>query len=159
LWLAERSRTIGVASHLEFRNFGIKPPLDVRPRRTASIHGIAAARIGMINREKRQLAKRLIESFAAARTTSDEYNDDFPSDRNDPALEAIFSNIWLFYSDYPHKLEGKHQLTPESSALFNRCALFLGIHARVRMAPNRMGWPEIWPDAACWPWPKNRPEV
>ena len=82
--------------------------------------------IEMINKSKRLYAKHLIEKFMACEITNDDYNDEFPSDRNDPALEAIYCNVWPYYSENPtHKLDGKHALQPEARELFTRCVLFL----------------------------------
>jgi len=80
----------------------------------------------MVNREKRQTAKQLVERFLASEVTNDDFNDAFPLDDADPALEAIYSNLWPYYSErYTHKLDGKHTLQPETRALFSRCAAFL----------------------------------
>ena len=71
----------------------------------------------------------------ACKITSDEYNDDFPHDEADPGLHAIYCNLWFFYSDYAHKLEGKHELTSEQKELFGRCALFLGSNLEYEWPP------------------------
>ena len=60
----------------------------------------------MVNREKRQMAGQLIERFVSCEVTSDEFCDAFRVDKSDPALEAIYWNVWFFYSDtHRHKLE------------------------------------------------------
>ena len=80
----------------------------------------------MVNPEKRQMAKRLIERFLACEITNDEFNDTFPRDKEDPALEAIYSNLWSYYDErQTHKLDGQHTLQPESREMFERCAAFL----------------------------------
>jgi hypothetical protein len=79
----------------------------------------------MVNFEKRSFAGELIVKYLSLEITSDELNDDFPDDERDPALEAIWSNLWRYYSDTSHKAEGKHELSPEAKDLFERCAAFL----------------------------------
>jgi hypothetical protein len=80
----------------------------------------------MVNAEKRQIAKRLVERFLACEITNDEFNDTFPRDKADPALEAIHSNLWSYYDEqHTHKLDGRHTLQPETRGLFERCAAFL----------------------------------
>lgn len=92
----------------------------------------------MVNREKRQIAKRLIEKFVACEITNDEFNDRFPFDNADPALEAIYSNLWPYYSErHTHKLDGRHTLQPETKALFNRCAAFLESDLEYEWPPRK----------------------
>jgi hypothetical protein len=79
----------------------------------------------MIDSEKRQIASELIAKYLSLEITSDELSDDFPRDKRDPALGAIWYNLWPYYSDTSHKAEGKHQLSPEARELFERCAAFL----------------------------------
>jgi hypothetical protein len=81
----------------------------------------------MVNLEKRQIGRRLIERFLAGEITNDEFNDMFPRDDADPALDAIYSNLWCYYSEtHSHKLGGKYSLRPDAKDLFRRCAAFLG---------------------------------
>ena len=80
----------------------------------------------MVNPEKRRFARELITKYLSREITNDDLNDDFPHDKEDPALTAIWRNLWPHYSDnYSHKAEGKHQLSPEANDLFVRCAAFL----------------------------------
>lgn len=80
----------------------------------------------MVNPAKRRFASELIEKFVSAEITNDALSDDFPRDKQDPALEAIWWELWQHYSDmYSHKAEGKHQLSLEEVELFRRSVLFL----------------------------------
>jgi hypothetical protein len=79
----------------------------------------------MVDSEKRRTASELIAKYLSLEVNSDELSDDFPRDKRDPALGAIWFNLWPYYSDTPHKAEGKHQLSPEAKELFGRCAAFL----------------------------------
>ena len=88
----------------------------------------------MVNPEKRRFASELIAKYLSLEITSDELNDDFPDDDIDPALEAIWSNLWIYYCDRSHKAEGECELPPEAKDLFKRCAAFLRNRSRVRVA-------------------------
>lgn len=80
----------------------------------------------MVSYPDRQKACELIERLANAEITNDEFDDSYPRRSPDRALEAIFANIWLYYSDtHTHKLVGKHALNADGRALFCRCAAFL----------------------------------
>jgi hypothetical protein len=80
----------------------------------------------MVNSEKRHVASEMITKYLSLEITSDELSDDFPRDKSDPALGAIWENLWAYCDDmYSHKAEGKHQLPEEDRELFERCALFL----------------------------------
>jgi hypothetical protein len=92
----------------------------------------------MVNREKRQVAKQLIEQFTSCEITNDDFRDGFPIDKLDPALEAIYCNLWVHYSDTrKHKLEEKHTLGPEAKELFRRCAAFLGTDLEYEWPPYK----------------------
>jgi hypothetical protein len=43
----------------------------------------------MVNRQKRAIAKHLVEGFAGGKITNREIDNDFPTDKNDPALDNI----------------------------------------------------------------------
>ncbi len=79
----------------------------------------------MVNSEKRRFASELIAKYLSLEITSDDLNDEFPDDKGDPALEAIWCNLWPYYSDYSHKAEGKHELSPDANDHFERCVAFL----------------------------------
>jgi hypothetical protein len=81
----------------------------------------------MVNREKRDLARRLIEKLLACEITNDEFSEHYPSpEKNDQAVGAIYDALWGFWDDrHTHKLEGKYSLDPKARALFARCIAFL----------------------------------
>src|SRR6267378_6006063 len=91
----------------------------------------------MVNSEKRRLASELITKYLSLEITSDELNDDFPQDNSDPALEAIWSNLWFYYSDRSHKAEGKYELPPEAKDLFERCVAFLRTDLEYEWPPTQ----------------------
>lgn len=92
----------------------------------------------MLNREKRQTAKRLVERFVAGEITNDEFKYRFPFDDTDPALKAIYCNLWAYYSDtHAHKLNGRHVLRPEEAEIFERCAAFLGTDLEYEWPPYK----------------------
>ena len=80
----------------------------------------------MVISEKRRLASELISRYLSREITNDRFSEDFPRDRRDPALDAIWSNLWPYYCDtHSHRAEGKHQLSAEAIDLFVRCIAFL----------------------------------
>jgi len=97
----------------------------------------------MVNPEKRQIAKRLIDQFLACEITNDEFNDLFPDDKADPGLKAIYSNLWGYYDErHTHKLHGEHTLRPETRELFERCAVFLSAGLEYEWPPYN--WISSW---------------
>ena len=66
----------------------------------------------MVNLEKRQIAKRLIERFLACEITNDGFDDAFPRDQGDPALDAIYSNLWAYYSENQERDRGREEKRP-----------------------------------------------
>jgi len=81
----------------------------------------------MINREKRDIARRLVEKFLAAEITNDDFVNDYPCrEKDDRVIVAIYERLWGFWDDRrTHTLTGKHDLNPEARALFERCIAFL----------------------------------
>jgi len=81
----------------------------------------------MINREKRDLARRLVEKFLAGEITNDDFVNDYPSrEKDDRVIVAIYDRLWGFWDDnQTHTLTGKRELNPEAGALFERCIAFL----------------------------------
>jgi hypothetical protein len=79
----------------------------------------------MVDKPNRMEAAKLIEDFVSCRITNFEFRDGYPRS-DDPALFAIYSMVWFFYSDVSeHRLEGKHAPTGESRQVFERSILFL----------------------------------
>jgi hypothetical protein len=92
----------------------------------------------MVDSEERQIASELIAKYLSLEITNDELSDDFPRDKRDPALEAIWWNLWLHYSDtHSHKAERKHQLSPEAKELFERGAAFLRTDLEYKWPPYK----------------------
>jgi len=81
----------------------------------------------MINRRKRDLARRLVEKLLAAEITNDDFVNDYPCrEKYDRVIVAIYERLWGFWDDRrTHTLTGKHDLNPEARALFERCIAFL----------------------------------
>jgi hypothetical protein len=88
----------------------------------------APGKTKMVNREKRDLARALIQKFLSCDITNDEFDNSYPTgDKNDPAIGVIHDRLWGFWDDrHAHKLVGKYGLDPEARALFERCIAFLG---------------------------------
>jgi hypothetical protein len=80
----------------------------------------------MINRNARDQAASALEEFLKGVISNEEYERRYPNAKDDPALHAIFTQVWLFYSDKSeHTLSGKHALSDEARDAFERCILFL----------------------------------
>jgi hypothetical protein len=81
----------------------------------------------MVNRGKRDLARRLVEKFLACGITSDDFVNEYPcQEKEDRVILAIYDRFWGFWDDrHTHTLTGKHRLNPEATALFERCIAFL----------------------------------
>ncbi len=96
----------------------------------------------MVNPEKRQVARRLIERFLACEITNDEFDAAFPRDASDPALAAIYERLWLYWDDRKtHNLTGKYAPSEEVRDLFRRCQAFLD-------AGLEYEWPPLGPASA-----------
>jgi len=68
----------------------------------------------------------MVEGFAAGTITSSEMDNDFPSDKNDPALAGIWERLWVLWDDFHnHTLTGKYAPQPEVRAMMERCIAFL----------------------------------
>jgi hypothetical protein len=80
-----------------------------------------------MNRQSRDLARRLIERFLACEITNDDLADNYPCrEKDDRAVGAIYERLWFFWDDlHTHNLTGEHALDPEARALFERCVAFL----------------------------------
>jgi hypothetical protein len=72
---------------------------------------------------KRPAAAALIRGLRDARITNNDFEEDWPYDKADRALQAIGDAAWTFYDDFEtHTLEG---LGMEGHDFLTRCALFL----------------------------------
>jgi len=80
----------------------------------------------MVDRNLRDAAAAVLEDFVDGRITNVEFEQRFPASKDDPALLAIRTESWFYYSDLSeHTLTGKRSLSREQGALLERCALFL----------------------------------
>jgi hypothetical protein len=80
----------------------------------------------MIDRHARDLAAEAVRDFMEGSISNKEYERRFPRSKGDPALWAIYSQVWFCYSDIlEHTLTGKHALNDERRAVMERCLLFL----------------------------------
>lgn len=80
----------------------------------------------------------MVEGFAAGTVTSREMDGDFPSDKNDRALAAIWRRLWFLWDDFhSHTLTGKHSPTPEERAMMDRCIAFLHSDLEYEWPPYR----------------------
>jgi hypothetical protein len=69
----------------------------------------------------------LIRRFAAGELSTDQFENAYESNAGDDrVLFEVGLGLWRFYDDQSeHRLEGRHALSPNGNAMFNRCALFL----------------------------------
>jgi hypothetical protein len=82
--------------------------------------------LAMVDREARKQGAQLIQQFGAGIITNDDFDNDFPRSRTDPALGEIHDRLWLSWDDrFTHRLTDKYRLNQEGQALFQRCVLFL----------------------------------
>jgi hypothetical protein len=80
----------------------------------------------MVNRQKRAIAKHLVEGFAGGKITNREIDNDFPTDKNDPALDNIWRHLWFLWDDFhTHTLRGRYSPTSEGHDMMARCIAFL----------------------------------
>ena len=91
----------------------------------------------MVNREKRAIARRLVQQLVAGAITNDDFEDGYPRDRNDPALNGIYWQLWLLWNDsYTHTLPGDHSPKGETIVTLNRCTAFLGSDLEYKWPPG-----------------------
>ena len=80
----------------------------------------------MVDRRARDIAADAVREFMGGSISNREYERRFPTAKRDPALRAIYTNLWFCYSDVSeHTLTGKHALNDKGRALVERCVLFL----------------------------------
>jgi hypothetical protein len=80
----------------------------------------------MIDREKRDVAAKLVRQFRDGEITSDDLESEWPSRSEDKALQAIESRVWAFYDDHrPRRMVGREAASPEERELLTRYAAFL----------------------------------
>jgi hypothetical protein len=80
----------------------------------------------MVSRNKRDVAANLLEEFRTGKITSDELENNFPSDRNDPALGSIYERLWFCWDSRKNrKFDMEAKGKEEIDSLFRRCVAFL----------------------------------
>ena len=80
----------------------------------------------MIDRQKRDVAAKLVRQFRDGELTSDDLESDWPSQSEDKALQAVESRVWAFYDDHrPRRMIGGEAASPEERELLTRYAAFL----------------------------------
>ena len=93
----------------------------------------------MIDRHARDIAANAVRDFMEGSISNREYERRYPRAKVDPALWAIYSRVWFFYSDVSeHALTGKHALTDEGRAFLERCVLFLRSDAEFQWPPMKL---------------------
>jgi hypothetical protein len=80
----------------------------------------------MVNRKDRNIAAKLLSEFRTGKITSDELENNFPSDRNDPALGSIYERLWFCWDSRKNrKFDMEAKGAEEIDSLFRRCVAFL----------------------------------
>jgi hypothetical protein len=80
----------------------------------------------MINREKRDLAWKLIHGFFTSEITNDDLMDNYPRDEGDAAIGAIYERLWFFWPDNRTvRLTTDNAPKGEARELIERCIAFL----------------------------------
>jgi hypothetical protein len=97
----------------------------------------------MISRKKRDLARQLIDRFFACEITNDELMNAYPSDRNDPALNAIYERLWGYWSDGHNRKSADDARNVETRALIGRCLAFLGSDLEYEWPPIQWFKPSV----------------
>jgi hypothetical protein len=92
----------------------------------------------MVSRDARDIAAETIRRFMDGSISNREYEQRYPKAKDDPALWAIYINIWFCYSDMKeHTLTGKHALSDKQRALLRRCVLFLKSDSEFQWPPPK----------------------
>ena len=80
----------------------------------------------MVDRGARQSAAHLLRSFLTGEITSDELESDWPSSKQDKALDAVASVVWLHYDDFkPRRMVGIEAPGSEERDLLERYQAYL----------------------------------
>ena len=92
----------------------------------------------MVDRQARDMAAMVLRQFIDGSITNDEYERKFPRNKLDPALRAIYAEMWFYYSDLSeHTLVGEHALRNETLAFCERCFLFLNTNLEFEWPPPK----------------------
>jgi hypothetical protein len=80
----------------------------------------------MVDKDARRRAAELLRHFVAGQITNDEFENRFPSQCNDAAVNELRSEAWYLYDDLrQYRLVGKDRLSPERRHDVGRWVLFL----------------------------------
>jgi hypothetical protein len=80
----------------------------------------------MVDRHARDIAGDALQDLLRGSISNDEYERKYPIAKDDPALRAIFVQVWFYYSDmHEHKLTSRYVPSDASRAFLERCVLFL----------------------------------
>lgn len=80
----------------------------------------------MVNRNKRNAAAAAIQEVLEGGLPGDRFLDEFPRDRSDPALGAIYERLWFFFDDLKTRsLSRDREDYDQVRRLLERCREFL----------------------------------
>jgi hypothetical protein len=80
----------------------------------------------MVDRTARFAAARLVHNFSAGAITNRDFEAEYPGSSRDPAIAAIYEQVFLYYDDYrEHRLADGDVPPTEVSDLLKRCEQFL----------------------------------
>jgi hypothetical protein len=80
----------------------------------------------------------MVGGFAAGTVSSREMESDYPFDKSDRALGAIWRRLWFLWDDFHnHTLTGKNSPTREERAMMDRCIAFLESDLEYEWPPYR----------------------
>ncbi len=100
----------------------------------------------MVNRQKRDIAAQLLEDFLSGRTSNDNLEDDFPNDKEDPALAGIYERLWFFWeSRRPRTFLRSEEGSTTADDLFQRCIFFSDLILNISGRPGDLIVPVF-----CW---------
>lgn len=94
--------------------------------------------MGMVNREKREVARRLLDEFLKREITGEELADSYPRDKADAAIGAIYERVWGYWDDGDTgRRVPQGQQQGEARAVFERCMAFLDSNLEYEWPPVR----------------------
>ena len=79
----------------------------------------------MVDRQKRDIAGRLLRDYWSGRIASDDLENSFPSDKGDPALATIYERRWFVWDSFHSQTYRQDQRDQIADTLFQSCIAFL----------------------------------